>query len=565
MTKRNASLNARRRQFFADEAIAIRRRRAWQRVRKASGYTAFSSREAQARTSVQKNKASIHHPIWEEFPGAPEESSRTAMQGGDASRTVPALIRFPHGMFTGLRRAMLADLSRSQSGLLAARRETAPDGREVFVVQEAFLAQPEELIAKGPFRVRPAEAFVKRVMARLQADMQVNAVIGVHTHPWSAAAFFSSSDDGDERRFSAWLERSGAGMGYASLLLSAEAWQARVWRGGQEMPALVKTQTLPEAVPQEFPLDFPRNCPQRPEAATPEMQSRTALALGVDVIRRIASDQLVVLAGVGGLGSVMAEQLVRSGFTHVGLVDPDVLELTNLNRFAGGYRDSVGRLKVDVVREHLLRINPEARIEALACGAEDPQAQSLMAGADWIAVSTDSHSSRRCVQQTALRYGVPLLSAGVSITVAREGGRHRIVDQSGEVIVARHGDGFCLHCLGRINPYKAAAEENPDEAVRTGLVTRGYVQGMQEKEPAVMPLNAAIASIACQTLLDQYRADAVHQPVVVYESHGGSRCWPDTESLDALPDTCPACGRNVRRGAAGGWLLGDLAFLPSRS
>ena len=82
-------------------------------------------------------------------------------------------------MFTGLRRAMLADLSRSQSGLLAARRETAPDGREVFVVQEAFLAKPEELIAKGPFRVLPAESFVKRVMARLQADMQVNAVIGV--------------------------------------------------------------------------------------------------------------------------------------------------------------------------------------------------------------------------------------------------------------------------------------------------------------------------------------------------------------------------------------------------
>ena len=50
---------------------------------------------------------------------------------------------------------------------------------------------------------------------------------------------------------------------------------------------------------------------------------------------------------------------------------------------------------------------------------------------DWIAVSTDSHSSRRCVQQTALRYGVPLLSAGVSITVAKEGGRHRIVDESG--------------------------------------------------------------------------------------------------------------------------------------
>lgn len=467
----------------------------------------------------------------------------TPPQSATVSSPFP-LLRFPQGMFVALRHALLEDLTREHFGMLLARRETAPDGRKVFVIQEAVLAGQDDLISSSLCQVRPTKEFVARVLARVQADMTVNAVIDVHTHPFSQTACFSGVDDDDERRFSLWLRDLDDSLSYASLLLSAGAWEARVWNEGQAAPALVKTQTLPEAVPHVRPL------PE--ETETPQMQARTALALGVDVIRRITAGQRIVLAGVGGLGSVLAEQLVRSGFTQIGLIDPDMLELANLNRFAGGFRDGIGKLKVEVVREHLCRINPDVKTTALACGVESPEAQSLMAGADWIVVSTDSHSSRQCAQQTALRYGVPLLSAGVSITVEHSEGRHCITDQSGEVIVARHGDGFCLHCLGRINPYKVAAEANPDEDVRSGLVTKGYVQGMQEKEPAVMPLNAAIASIAAQTLLDQYRDDATHQPIVVYESHSGIRCYADTESLDALPDVCPACERNVRDGQPAG-------------
>lgn len=126
------------------------------------------------------------------------------------------------------------------------------------------------------------------------------------------------------------------------------------------------------------------------------------------------------------------------------------------------------------------------------------------------------------------------------------------MDESGEVITARHGDGYCLHCLGRIDPYVAAAEAHPDPAVREGLVQKGYVRGLDVKEPAVMPLNAVVASITVRTLLEQYRDDGAHQPVVVYESHAGHRLYPDTESLALLPDFCPACGRDVRRSVCAG-------------
>lgn len=362
-------------------------------------------------------------------------------------------------------------------------------------------------------------------------------MIDVHTHPFASGASFSGVDDADERRFSIWLREVDENMGYASLLLSKDAWEARVWHRGVAEKALVKTQTLLEAVPHARPATMREN--------VPEMQARTALALGVDVLRSISGGQRIVLAGVGGLGSVIAEQLLRSGFSNLDLIDPDTLELTNLNRFAGGFRDGIGKLKVDVTREHLLRINPDAKVTALGNNVDSPEAEALMAGADWIVLSTDSHSSRQCVQDTALKYAVPLISAGVSITVANKGGTHRLMDRSGEVIVARHGDGFCLHCLGRINHNKVAAETNPDLAIRDGLVRKGYVEGIHEKEPAVMPLNSVIASMAVQTLIDQYCSGSVWQPVVVYESHGASCCYADVESLERLPRTCSACGRNI--------------------
>ena len=153
---------------------------------------------------------------------------------------------------------------------------------------------------------------------------------------------------------------------------------------------------------------------------------------------------------------------------------------------------------------------------------------------------------RHIVQQACQNYGVPLISCGVNISVEQdEEGRPRITDQSGEVIVIRHGDGFCLHCLGRIDPIKVAAESHPDPEVREGLVTRGYVQGMDVKEPAVMPLNAVIAAQAVQALIDQYREGAPYVPVTVYESHEGGRMYADWESMAALPKYCFSCGRDV--------------------
>lgn len=451
-------------------------------------------------------------------------------------------IRFPHGLLGFLRKSLLDDTREERFALLLARRAVSPSGKVVFVVSEAQLPGEGDIESAARFHVRPSRAFIASVLAEVQNRHDVDCIVDVHTHPFSDRGIFSGIDDEDERNFCRCLcEEVDGGISYASIVLGTETCSARLWGMEEGVPAFtparVKAQTSLET-----PLCEGFHC----EAGEHSMLNRSGLALGVDVLRRMAAGQLIVLAGAGGIGSVLAEMLVRSGFTRIGLIDSDVLEVTNLNRFSGGYLEDVGLPKVQVVERHLKRIRPDVEVIPLQSGVESPEAESLMARADWVLLSTDSHSSRHAVQQACLNYGVPLISCGVNISVEQdEEGQPRITDQSGEVIVIRHGDGFCLHCLGRIDPIKVAAESHPDAEVREGLVRRGYVQGMDVKEPAVMPLNAVIAAQAVQTLIDQYREGAAHVPVTVYESHEGGRMYADWESMAALPKYCFSCGRDV--------------------
>lgn len=97
---------------------------------------------------------------------------------------------------------------------------------------------------------------------------------------------------------------------------------------------------------------------------TSELFSRQALLLGDDIMERIAQRRVIIF-GVGGVGGWCAESLVRSGIRHLTLVDPDVVNATNVNRQVVATSSSMGRPKVEVMRERLLDINPEADILAM--------------------------------------------------------------------------------------------------------------------------------------------------------------------------------------------------------
>ena len=95
-----------------------------------------------------------------------------------------------------------------------------------------------------------------------------------------------------------------------------------------------------------------------------EIFQRTALLLGDEFMQRVA-EKRVILFGVGGVGSWCAEMLIRSGILHLTIVDSDRVSITNVNRQLMATTQTVGQVKVEVLKQRLLEINPDAEIVAL--------------------------------------------------------------------------------------------------------------------------------------------------------------------------------------------------------
>lgn len=91
---------------------------------------------------------------------------------------------------------------------------------------------------------------------------------------------------------------------------------------------------------------------------------RTELLLGSEAMERISSKR-VILFGVGGVGSWCAESLVRSGIKHLTIVDSDRVVISNVNRQLLATTNTVGQVKVEVLKSRLLSINPDADITAM--------------------------------------------------------------------------------------------------------------------------------------------------------------------------------------------------------
>ncbi len=88
--------------------------------------------------------------------------------------------------------------------------------------------------------------------------------------------------------------------------------------------------------------------------------SRTELLLGKEAMEKLSGASVAVF-GIGGVGSYCAEALVRSGIGRIDLIDDDRVCLTNINRQLIATRKTVGKLKVEVMRERMLEINPKVQ------------------------------------------------------------------------------------------------------------------------------------------------------------------------------------------------------------
>ncbi|EKO1914497.1 tRNA threonylcarbamoyladenosine dehydratase [Clostridium botulinum] len=89
---------------------------------------------------------------------------------------------------------------------------------------------------------------------------------------------------------------------------------------------------------------------------------RTEFLIGKEAIEKLNKSKVVVL-GVGGVGSFVIEALVRSGVGNIAIVDNDTIDITNINRQIHANLNTVGKSKVEVMKERILSINPKCNVK----------------------------------------------------------------------------------------------------------------------------------------------------------------------------------------------------------
>lgn len=129
--------------------------------------------------------------------------------------------------------------------------------------------------------------------------------------------------------------------------------------------------------------------------------NRTQLLLGSDAMERLNSIKVIIF-GVGGVGSWCAESLVRSGISHLTVVDSDRVCITNINRQLMATVKTVGQVKVEALKERLLTINPMAEIDARQQIFSEETADSFCLDSyDYIIDAIDSLKDKRLLIEMA--------------------------------------------------------------------------------------------------------------------------------------------------------------------
>ena len=138
--------------------------------------------------------------------------------------------------------------------------------------------------------------------------------------------------------------------------------------------------------------------------------SRTELLIGKEAIKKL-NDAKVAVFGIGGVGSFVVEGLVRAGIGSFILVDDDKICLTNLNRQIIATRKTVGKPKVEVAKERILEINPNAKVEIFQEFFMPDSKEILDNTIDYIVDSIDTVTAKIELVVRANKLNVPIISS----------------------------------------------------------------------------------------------------------------------------------------------------------
>jgi len=405
------------------------------------------------------------------------------------------------------------------------------DGSVRLLVRDYLLIDDDDYISRDALHATFKPAVVAQVTKRARNESL--SLIFAHSHTGPAAPHFSMTDDEGERHLAKFLGHRHPSRIHAALVLSEGGYRARVLGGKSEVIVVALGDTRKVLFAPDEYLDSVSDVFDRQIRAFGEGGQRAIEQLSIGVV------------GLGGTGSLIAEQLTHLGVKRFVLIDPDVLEATNLNRVVNATRDDIGESKVTIAKRAILAYAPAATVTAVQGDIIRSTIAKELFEVDVIFGCTDSHGSRAILQQVSYQYLIPCIDMGTTI-IAKDA---EVTGIFGRVQLLTPGRA-CFTCSGLLN----------SEEVRRDMLTAyerqldPYIQGVREPAPAVISLNSTVASMAVTMFMALVTGLPVPGRYVNYNAKTFS-----VRAVDAASD--PECYICSRRGVRG---RGDSAELFAR-
>lgn len=402
------------------------------------------------------------------------------------------------------------------------------------LVMSAFLPEDGDYAHRTPICAELTTTFCLPIEQRARRENL--ALVYVHTHPGGLPARFSAVDDGTERKLLSYLERRGARGPHAALLFADGGINARMLGAGDPMRVIEVGESVVVALG-----------PEAQQKHDPEDRfDRQVRAFGADGQHRLSTLTLAIV-GLGGTGSLTAQQAAHLGVSNFLLVDDDIVEETNLNRVVGTRRRDIGRPKVEVAARMIKAINPKALVTIIKDDVTSPGVARRVIEADAVFCCTDSHASRHVLNQAAYQFLTPVIDMGVSINVGSNGA----AKFAGHTKLLAPGQA-CLWCINNLDAEEVRRELMTDEQ----RARDPYVQGhARVPQPAVISLNSTVSSLSITMLLSVITGVPAEPRYVLYQ---GNRARTGDTACEAQPG-CPFCGPDAPIAT------GDMTPLPEKS
>lgn len=137
---------------------------------------------------------------------------------------------------------------------------------------------------------------------------------------------------------------------------------------------------------------------------------RTKILIGDEGLEKLKNAKVAVF-GVGGVGSFVVEALARAGVGSFVLIDKDQVSPSNINRQLIATHETIGKLKVDVAKERILSINPEAKVETFAEFFMPGNTNILNNSITYIVDAIDTVTAKIELVMQAEKLNIPIISS----------------------------------------------------------------------------------------------------------------------------------------------------------